>query len=736
MALEQISELFDAAIAFENTDARMAFLREHCAADQALLKEVTELVESHFRGNELLESPTQVLKLIHQSAGATQEDEGAIVGNYKLLQRIGEGGMGVVFMAEQLRPIRRKVACKIIREGMHSKQILARFEAEREALARLDHPNVTRILDSGTTNSGRPYFVMELVRGTTITEYCNSHRVPINERLVLLEHVCQVIHHAHQKGIVHRDVKPSNVMITLHDGVPVPKVIDFGIAKALDRPLTEQTLFTRYGDLIGTPEYMSPEQAEMSGLDLDVRTDIYSLGVLMYELLTGSTPLTSAQIQGKGLLKIFETIRDHETEVPSSRLTRTLVDTPVLADQRQTNAMQLKRTIAGELDWITMKAIAKDRNERYESAAALAKDLRRYLNDEPIEAAAPSIGYKVRKFFNKHRTACVVALGCTAMLLTSTAFSVYWAISSYANQQIAMQRSQELELNGRALEEAKERAESALDRALIAEKKAERMARLEQNKAVLSRANAIHFREIAVQQFGKLIRIGDSSNVLMAPVSHSGSQSIEIAEEKGALGTPPATIISASSAVFTGRTSTHELPEELKEMMTFLIPKSSMESTTESNTRVVRISAEMILPERLQEIIIEEQRKEFGSQDPFVAESLTRLADTLLRAGSGESLIRSENHLREAISIWEQHSGTELDILEAKILFARVLSNQGKALQAVSVMSEARERIRKLESETLDASQKTRLKEIAKQASEKSASEPNNLNLRSNAMNE
>jgi serine/threonine protein kinase len=722
MPLDRISELFDAAIEIEDEDDRASFLKAQCDDAPGLFKEISELVRCHFHGHELLESPTNVLKLVDSEPHSAQEDEGETVGNYKLLQKIGEGGMGVVFMAEQLRPIRRKVAFKIIREGMHSKQILARFEAEREALARLDHPNVTRILDSGATDSGRPYFVMELVRGTTITEYCNAHRVPIEQRIALLEQVCCVMHHAHQKGIVHRDVKPSNIMITLHDGVPVPKVIDFGIAKALDRPLTEQTLFTRYGDLVGTPEYMSPEQAEMSGLDLDVRTDIYSMGVLLYELLTGSTPITSAQIQGKGLLKIFETIRDSETESPSARVNRTLESIPGIAEQRQSNAVQLKRTISGELDWITMKAIAKDRNERYESAAAMAKDLRRFLQGEPVEAAAPSFSYHARKFYSKHRTACLVALACTAILMSSTALSTYWAILSYSNQQIALQHSQELAKNSKALEEAKERAESALDRALAAEKKAEQMARREKLRAVTSSAGLKHVGELFRLSLGNSNASSTEDGRTMASDNRpSIGVTIRSSEQDPSDWGPPTALITSSAKIYTTETKLPDLPEELRKSVPSIVPQSILIDGLKNNTaiaRFIRVDANNQLPDRLQEIILEELRKEFGNTDPFVAQWLKQLAESLLRKETNESYIRAENYLREAISILELSPEVEVDRLEAKLLFAKVLGIQGKSLQSESVYAEVRELLGKQWEKTVDEDSRRRLQAMEMQLRE------------------
>jgi serine/threonine protein kinase/tetratricopeptide (TPR) repeat protein len=331
------------------------------------------------------------------------ERPGTIIGPYKLLQQIGEGGFGTVFMAEQTRPVQRKVALKVIKAGMDSKQIIARFEAERQALAMMDHVNIARVFDGGATEAGRPYFVMELVHGIPITKYCDDNRLTPRQRLELFVPVCNAIQHAHQKGIIHRDIKPSNVMITLYDGKPVPKVIDFGVAKATEQKLTERTLFTQYGTLVGTFEYMSPEQAEMSALGVDTRSDIYSLGVLLYELLTGSTPLSHKRLKEAAYGEILRMIREEEAPKPSTRLSDSGESLASISAQRHTEPAKLTKLVRGELDWIVMKALEKDRNRRYETANGFAMDVQRYLADEPVLACPPSAGYQLRKFARRHR---------------------------------------------------------------------------------------------------------------------------------------------------------------------------------------------------------------------------------------------------------------------------------------------------------------------------------------------
>jgi len=356
---------------------------------------------------------------------AVDEQVGTRVGPYKLLQRIGEGGCGVVYMAEQERPVRRRVAFKIIKLGMDTKNVIARFEAERQALAMMDHPNIARVLDAGATETGRPYFVMELVRGVKITDYCDQNHLDTPTRLHLFIQVCHAIQHAHQKGIIHRDIKPSNILVTLHDGVPVPKVIDFGIAKAIEQRLTELTLFTAYEQLIGTPAYMSPEQAEMSGLDVDTRSDIYSLGVLLYELLTGRTPFDSKELVRSGVDEMRRTLREREPERPSLRLhTLQRDELTATAVHRHAEPPKLISQMRGDLDWIVMKALEKDRTRRYETANGLAMDIQRHLNNEPVMARPPSRLYRFQKLVRRNRAVfaatSAVAVALLAGLGTST----------------------------------------------------------------------------------------------------------------------------------------------------------------------------------------------------------------------------------------------------------------------------------------------------------------------------
>ncbi|NNM25667.1 MAG: serine/threonine protein kinase, partial [Phycisphaerales bacterium] len=415
--LQRVEMLFQTAADLPAAE-RGTFLTNACGGDVGLLAHVEALL-GRLDDDALTLPPLPPLP--EAAASPITEGPGTIIGRYKLLQVIGEGGFGVVYMAEQQEPVVRRVALKIIKLGMDTREVVARFEAERQALALMDHPNIARVLDGGATASGRPYFVMELVRGVAITDYCDQNDLGPHERLELFERVCHAVQHAHQKGVIHRDLKPSNVLVTMHDDHPIPKVIDFGVAKAMHTRLTEKTLFTQFQQFIGTPAYMSPEQAQMSALDVDTRTDIYALGVLLYELLTGSTPFDSKSLLDAGLVEVQRIIREDHPPRPSLRISTT--GDAAVARQRGMDVHGLSRRLRGDLDWIVMKAMEKERGRRYATASALADDIRRHLHDEPVTAGPPGTAYRVRKFLARNRAA-VVMVGVVLLALVGAVIGI------------------------------------------------------------------------------------------------------------------------------------------------------------------------------------------------------------------------------------------------------------------------------------------------------------------------
>jgi len=429
----RLEEIFNTAVAIDSPAEREAFLDSTCGDDPRLRKKVIDLLKANEMAGIFLETPPVTPADVFEP-----EPAGTRIGRYKILQMIGEGGFGTVYMAEQEEPVSRRVALKIIKLGMDTKQVIARFEVERQALAMMDHPNIAKVLDAGATETGRPYFVMELVKGVTITEYCEHNSLSMQERLQLVLPICHAVQHAHQKGIIHRDLKPSNVLVAFDEDQAVPKVIDFGIAKATSRKLTEKTFFTEFRQFIGTPEYMSPDQAEVSGLEMDTRTDVYSLGVLMYVLLTGTTPFNAKMLRETSYEEIRRIIREVEPPKPSTRLL-SLQDASMNAGSMRPSGIEpraLARLVRGDLDWIAMKAMEKDRTRRYATAKDLADDIERYLKHEPVTAGPPGMAYKFRKFVRRHRA------GVLAGTLVALALLVGLSLALLSLIQISKARSQ------------------------------------------------------------------------------------------------------------------------------------------------------------------------------------------------------------------------------------------------------------------------------------------------------
>jgi serine/threonine protein kinase len=466
-------------VAVEQTDpaGRAAVLDRECQTDAELRHRVEDLLRANDQPGSFLDRPAaspprQTMDEVPSkepadSAGPADprpaEDVGTIVaGRYKLLEQIGEGGMGAVWVAEQTQPVRRKVALKLIKAGMDSKTVLSRFEAERQALALMDHPNIAKVLDGGSTKAGRPFFVMEYVKGIPFVQYCDDARLSIAERLALFVPVCQAVQHAHQKGIIHRDLKPSNILICLYDGQPVPKVIDFGLAKAMHQPLTEHTLYTAHGVMMGTPLYMSPEQAEINNLDVDTRTDIYALGVILYELLTGTTPLEKHRFAEAAWQEMLRLIKDEEAPRPSARLSGSAT-LPSVAAQRHMEPAKLTRLVRGELDWIVMKCLEKDRSRRYETANGLARDVERYLADEVVEARPPSAGYRLRKIVRHHKGSLLAASLVMLALMGGIIGTTFGLLEAKNQQAEALAQKNQAETNAAEAQKQEKEAKDQLE---------------------------------------------------------------------------------------------------------------------------------------------------------------------------------------------------------------------------------------------------------------------------------
>jgi serine/threonine protein kinase/tetratricopeptide (TPR) repeat protein len=503
---KRVRDLFLTAAELPAGD-RAAYLSANAGGDAELRAAVERLLAAHEQPAPIPDRPVPGVPTVHYAPMA--ETVGTRIGPYKLMEQIGEGGFGLVFVAEQVEPVRRKVALKVIEPGMDSSQVVARFQAERQALAMMDHPNIARVLDAGATDSGRPYFVMELVRGIPITAYCDQNQLAPHERLELFVSVCHAIQHAHQKGVIHRDIKPSNVLVTSNDGKPVAKVIDFGVAKAIHQPLTEQTIYTQFHQMIGTPLYMSPEQAEMSGLDIDTRSDIYSLGVLLYELLTGSTPLAKKRVATAAYDEIRRLIREEEPPKPSTRLSSS-DSLASIAAQRHIEPAKLSKLVRGDLDVITMKALEKDRTRRYETASGLARDIQRYLTDEVVEARPPSTAYRLRKFARKYRAALATAVALVLLLIAGITVSTWLAVRARRAEAAARDAQQ-----AEALRAEGERRANAGLAATNAELAAEQAKVEERNKALAAEQAKVQARFDMAMKAIALFHTGVSEDMLL-----------------------------------------------------------------------------------------------------------------------------------------------------------------------------------------------------------------------------
>jgi eukaryotic-like serine/threonine-protein kinase len=657
---DRIIELLHEAKARPAGAERDQFLAEACRDDAALKDQIVSLLQADANDGD-----SDFLKIgqLLRPTILPSEKPGDRIGRYKLLEQIGEGGCGVVYMAEQEEPVRRRVALKVIKLGMDTKQVIARFEAERQALAMMDHPNIAKVLDAGATETGRPFFVMELVRGIKITDYCDQNNLPTHERLKLFIQVCQAVQHAHQKGIIHRDIKPSNILVTQHDDVAVPKVIDFGIAKATVGQLTDKTVFTAFAQFIGTPAYMSPEQAQMSGLDVDTRADIYSLGVLLYELLTGHTPFDAKELLAAGLDEMRRKIREDEPAKPSTRLsTMQAMDLTTVARRRHVEPPKLIHLIRGDLDWLVMKCLEKDRTRRYDTANGLAMDIQRHLSHEPITARPPSRLYEFQKSVQRHKFGFAAATALGIVLGLGILVSTWQALRATRAEQEQVQLRKEAE----------------------GEKKTA------QTQAAKSQQVA-QFMQDMLKGVGPSTALGRDTTMLREILDKTAARIAEDlkeqpeleAELRNAIGTVYRELGEFDKAV--------EMHRQALAMQRLRLGNEhpSVAATLNHLGTALRFQAKLAESEVAYRESLAIRRKLLGNEHTDIAQSLNDLASLLsieLRNDEPEAL------LREAIAIRRKHYGNEhRAVAESLDNLAHVLNRRGQIAEAIAMHKEALE---------------------------------------------
>ena len=660
---------------------RAAFLDDACAGDPGLRRRVEALLRAHAESDDVLD-PTcdrpQPTGAIFPSR-SDGEPAGAIVGGrYKLLEAIGEGGMGTIWMAEQREPVKRLVALKLIKPGMDSKAVLARFEAERQALALMDHPSIAKILDGGTTRDepggvgpGRPYFVMELVKGRPLTEYCDARRLSIKDRLGLFVQICSAVQHAHQKGIIHRDLKPGNVLVTEHDGKPVPKVIDFGLAKALSAvgTLTDRTLYTAFGTVVGTPLYMAPEQVGINALDVDTRSDIYALGVILYELLTGSTPLEKRRLKQATWEEVRRVIREEEPPRPSVRLSSS--DTlPSLAASRQIEPVKLARMVRGDLDWIVMKCLEKDRTRRYETASALARDIERYLHDEPVEASPPSRRYRLRKFAHKHRSLIATAAGFILLVAAGAGVSTWQALRAREAERVALKARDDAAEQLRQAKRSEARSQAVLkffqDKVLSAARPKGQEGGLSRDATVreaLDRAEP----EIAAAFAGEPLVEASIRNTLGVSYWYLGDQEKALEQQERAV-------------ALRRQELGPEHPETVGAMNDLAIVLDRMGKFAEE--------------QKILEEVVAVKRRTLGPEDPLTLRSVNNLAITLAMQGLLEDAVKL---LEENLEIQRRVEGPEsITTLRSMYNLAIMRRHLGRWAEARPLFDETLQTLRRV----------------------------------------
>jgi eukaryotic-like serine/threonine-protein kinase len=664
-------------------DKRPALLDAMCVGDPALRQRLETRLTTHDKPEPLPPPDPSAVQATMKLDLAEPEDEtvGKTIGRYKILEKVGEGGCGVVYVAEQTEPVRRRVALKVIKLGMDTKQVIARFEAERQALAMMDHPSIAKALDAGATETGRPFFVMELVRGIRITNYCDQNHLTTKERLNLFIKVCQAIQHAHQKGIIHRDIKPSNILVTLHDGVPVPKVIDFGIAKATEGRLTDATVYTQMHQFIGTPAYMSPEQAEMSGLDIDTRSDIYSLGVLLYELLVGRTPFDPFLLSASGLDAMRKTIRENEPVWPSTRFaTLRGQELTAAAKQRSADSPKVFRQLKGDLDWIVMKCLEKDRTRRFETANGLAADLQRHLRDEPVTAGPPSTAYRMRKFVRRNR-AVVIAGGLVVLALV-----LGLVAAAYGLRQAIIAR------DGEAA--AKQAAEHEAERAKVAEAQ--------------TKAQADELRLVSDFQAGMLsqINVTDAGLKLMSDLRQrfaatlAASQPPLAEDERARRMAALETDLRSVNATDTAATMIDQTI--LKPAIATIDKQFKNQPEVDATLRQTVAQLYVALGRYdeagpLQERALETRRKVLGPEHKDTLNSMDDMGVLLQYQGK---LTEAESYLRQTLEIRRRLLGRDnLETLDSMDSLGMLLFAQGKLAEAEPLIRETLEKRRRIQGE-------------------------------------